>query len=117
MREHAFRQSQSGKPARTGEEPVCHCFEVSGAAIERAIRLLGLKTVEEVTKATEAGGGCGGCTGDIEAILAHCARGEYTVRLSAEDYAHASRVYGVPPPSAKELAANALAPERRNEKA
>ncbi|MGD0091814.1 MAG: iron-sulfur cluster assembly scaffold protein [Planctomycetota bacterium] len=60
-----------------GEAPICVCYHVPEAEIERAIRQQGLKTVEEVTAATQAGNGCGTCHQDIEEIIARCERGEY----------------------------------------
>ena len=50
-------------------EIICHCFEVSREEIENAIRVKGLKTVEEVGEATNAGTGCGGCQEQIQEIL------------------------------------------------
>ena len=50
-------------------EIICHCFDVSGEEIEKAIREQGLKTVEEVGEATNEGTGCGGCQEKIQEIL------------------------------------------------
>ena len=50
-------------------EIICHCFEVSREEIENAIRVIGLKSVEEVGEATNAGTGCGGCQEQIQEIL------------------------------------------------
>jgi NifU-like protein len=49
---------------------ICHCFGVTDAKIERAIRENDLRTAEQVTNYTKAGGGCGSCIPEIEAILA-----------------------------------------------
>ncbi|MGD9642914.1 MAG: Fe-S cluster assembly protein NifU [Elusimicrobiales bacterium] len=48
---------------------VCKCFSVTEFTIFKAIKVNGLKTVEEVTNFTKAGGGCGQCKGEIEKIL------------------------------------------------
>lgn len=63
---------QGGKPVvfeQQAEKIVCHCFNVSGEAIIKAIRANHLKTVEEVTFYTKAGGACGQCKGEIQKIL------------------------------------------------
>lgn len=58
--------------AQPGEEPVCVCYQVTAEEIERAVRMGGLKTVEEVTAATRACSGCGSCRDDIEEIIRRC---------------------------------------------
>ena len=99
-----------GKPPREksapGEPLVCFCFQVSENSVERAIRLSGLKTVDEIANATKAGAGCHTCHPEIEAILKRCARGDYRVHISPDEYESARRLLGAPPPSADELARN-----------
>ncbi|MDD8020551.1 MAG: Fe-S cluster assembly protein NifU [Acidobacteriota bacterium] len=51
------------------EKITCKCFNVSEKTILKAIKLNGLKTVEQVTDYTKAGGNCGQCKGEIEKIL------------------------------------------------
>lgn len=51
------------------EKMVCTCFEVTENAIWDAIKLNGLKTVEEVTNYTKAGGACGKCKSAIQDII------------------------------------------------
>jgi NifU-like protein len=63
---------------------ICYCMKVSEEEIEQAIRALGLKTVEEVTRYTRAGGGCQTCWPEIEEILKRCGRGELKFGLTAE---------------------------------
>jgi len=48
---------------------VCTCFNVTENQIWEAIKINGLKTVEEVTNYTKAGGACGRCKGLIQDIL------------------------------------------------
>ena len=51
------------------EKMVCTCFQVTENAIWDAIKLNGLKTVEEVTNYTKAGGACGKCKSAIQDII------------------------------------------------
>ena len=51
------------------EKNVCTCFSVTENAILDAIKINGLKTVDEVTNYTKAGGACGKCKGAIQAII------------------------------------------------
>ena len=51
------------------EKMVCTCFEVTENAIWDAIKLNGLRTVEEVTNYTKAGGACGKCKSAIQDII------------------------------------------------
>lgn len=103
-----------GQPPREksvpGEKLVCFCFQVSENSVERTIRLSGLKTVAEVSNATKAGAGCHTCHPDLNALLKRCARGEYRVHISREEYENSRRLAGTPPPSADELAKNPPAP-------
>lgn len=48
---------------------VCTCFNVTEQQIVEAIKVNGLKTVDEVTNYTKAGGACGRCKGIIQKII------------------------------------------------
>jgi len=74
--------------------------------------LRGLTTVDAVSKATKAGAGCHTCHPDIDAILARCARGNYRVHITREEYETSHRLAGTPMPGAEELAKNPPAPVR-----
>lgn len=52
-----------------GEKVICTCFNVTENQIWEAIKVNGLKTVEEVTNYTKAGGACGRCKGLIKDII------------------------------------------------
>lgn len=52
-----------------GEKIVCTCFNVTENQIWEAIKVNGLKTVEEVTNYTKAGGACGRCKGVIKDMI------------------------------------------------
>jgi len=71
--EAAIRNYRGGKAEKVivgvAERVVCKCFSVTESHILKAIKLNGLKTVDEVTNFTKAGGGCGQCKGEIEKIL------------------------------------------------
>lgn len=99
-----------GQPPReramAGEASLCTCFQVPESVIERAIRLRGLKTVEEITAATKAGGGCHTCHPDLEELLRRCARHEYKFHIPPEEFEAAHRLYGRPMPGAEELSRN-----------
>jgi NifU-like protein len=96
---------------KPGEPPICVCYQVPESVIERAIRLQGLTTVEEITAATRAGGGCGSCHPDIEEIIARCGRGEYKFHITMADYEAAHRQFGTAMPSAEESSHNPPATE------
>ena len=51
------------------DKVVCTCFNVTENQIWEAVKINGLKTVEEVTNYTKAGGACGRCKGLIQDIL------------------------------------------------
>ena len=51
------------------DKVVCTCFNVTENQIWEAIKINGLKTVEEVTNYTKAGGACGRCKSVIQDIL------------------------------------------------
>lgn len=48
---------------------VCTCFGITENVIWDAIKINGLKTVEEITNYTKAGGACGKCKGLIQDII------------------------------------------------
>ena len=52
--------------SQNGDKIVCTCFNVTENQIWEAIKVNGLKTVEEVTNYTKAGGACGSCKGVIK---------------------------------------------------
>ena len=52
--------------SQSGDKIVCTCFNVTENQIWEAIKVNGLKTVEEVTNYTKAGGACGRCKGVIK---------------------------------------------------
>ncbi len=105
-----FRGQPPREKSVPGEPLVCFCFQISENSVERAIRLSGLKTVAEVSNATKAGAGCHTCHPDLDALLKRCARGDYHVHVSPEEYENSRRLAGTPPPSADELARNPPAP-------
>ncbi len=53
----------------SGDKVVCTCFNVTENQIWEAIKVNGLKTVEEVTNYTKAGGACGRCKGVIKDMI------------------------------------------------
>ncbi|DAB18880.1 TPA: Fe-S cluster assembly protein NifU [Candidatus Gastranaerophilales bacterium HUM_19] len=55
--------------SQNGDKIVCTCFNVTENQIWEAIKVNGLKTVEEVTNYTKAGGACGRCKGVINDII------------------------------------------------
>lgn len=55
--------------SHTGDKVVCTCFNVTESQIWEAIKVNGLKTVEEVTNYTKAGGACGRCRGAIKDMI------------------------------------------------
>ena len=54
---------------KTSEKIVCTCFGITENEIWDAIKINGLKTVEEVTNYTKAGGACGRCKSIIEDMI------------------------------------------------
>ncbi len=59
----------SGSHSTAGEKIICTCFNVTENQIWEAIKINGLKTLEEVTNYTKAGGACGRCKGVIKDII------------------------------------------------
>ena len=57
-----------GKP-ESEDKVICTCFNVTEKQILEAIKINGLKTVEEVTNYTKAGGACGRCRGNVKEII------------------------------------------------
>ena len=51
------------------EKIVCTCFGITENVIWDAIKMNGLKTVEEITNYTKAGGACGKCKGLLQDII------------------------------------------------
>ena len=58
-----------GFSQKSKDKVVCTCFNVTENQIWEAVKINGLKTVEEVTNYTKAGGACGRCKGLIQDIL------------------------------------------------
>ncbi len=54
---------------QSSDKVVCTCFNVTENQIWEAIKVNGLRTVEEVTNYTKAGGACGRCKGAIKDII------------------------------------------------
>lgn len=54
---------------KSGEQVVCTCFNVTENQIWEAIKMNGLKTLEEVTNYTKAGGACGKCKNTIQDMI------------------------------------------------
>ncbi|MBE7461943.1 MAG: (2Fe-2S)-binding protein [Planctomycetes bacterium] len=67
------------------DQQVCYCFSVTEREIEMAIRILGLKNVEEINEATRAGCGCHTCWPDLETIMRRCAKGQFKFEITEED--------------------------------
>ena len=58
-----------GEHQKSGEKIICTCFNVTENQIWEAIKINGLKSVEEVTNYTKAGGACGRCKGIIKDMI------------------------------------------------
>ena len=54
---------------KSAEKVVCTCFGITENMIWDAIKVNGLKTVEEITNYTKAGGACGKCKNIIKDII------------------------------------------------
>jgi len=48
---------------------LCRCMGIASHRIAEAIRLLGLETISDVTRAVRAGGGCSLCHPELEELL------------------------------------------------
>jgi NifU-like protein len=103
---HSYRGEPQREQAIPGEPLVCYCFQVPESAIERAIRLRGLKSIDQVMSATHAGCGCHTCHYDIDAVLKRCARHEYKVHIPEDEFYAAHKLYGTPMPTPEDLARN-----------
>ncbi len=55
--------------SHSGDKIICTCFNVTENQIWEAIKVNGLKTVEDVTNYTKAGGACGRCKGVIKDMI------------------------------------------------
>ncbi len=67
----------------SGEKIICTCFNVTENQIWEAIKVNGLKTVDEVTNYTKAGGACGRCRGVIKDMLeTYYKKAEQTAELT-----------------------------------
>ena len=64
------------------DKVICTCFNVTEGQILEAVKINGLKTVEEVTNYTKAGGACGRCKGAIKNILDEYWKNETPVELT-----------------------------------
>ena len=64
-----WKEIEIGGKQQAGEKVICTCFNVTENQILEAIKVNGLKTVEEVTDYTKAGGACGQCKGLIQHVI------------------------------------------------
>lgn len=64
-----WQEFEIAEHAHAGDKVICTCFNVTENQIWEAIKVNGLKTVEEVTNYTKAGGACGRCKGLIKDII------------------------------------------------
>ena len=69
LKKYYGEEIEEDLPAQTADKIVCTCFNVTENQIWEAIKINGLKTVEEVTNYTKAGGACGRCKGTIQDII------------------------------------------------
>ena len=65
---HNYRTGEENV-VQVNDEIVCTCFGITENVIWDAIKINGLKTVEEITNYTKAGGACGKCKGLIQDII------------------------------------------------
>jgi NifU-like protein len=62
--------SDSARAEFSGDDAlICTCFGVSEQTIEQAVKVGGLRTIEDVTASCNAGGGCRSCYSLIQDIL------------------------------------------------
>ena len=71
-------QGQSRALAMADDAEVCGCNGVSKGRIVKAIKELGLFTLDDVRKHTKASSSCGSCTGLVEQLLMATAGGDYS---------------------------------------
>ena len=69
LKKYYGKDVEIGFAKSSSDKVVCTCFNVTENQIWEAIKINGLKTVEEVTNYTKAGGACGRCKGAIQDIL------------------------------------------------
>ncbi len=69
LKKYYSENVEIGFSRKTEDKVVCTCFNVTENQIWEAIKINGLKTVEDVTNYTKAGGACGRCKGAIQDIL------------------------------------------------
>lgn len=69
LKKYYGKDVEIGFAKESTDKVVCTCFNVTENQIWEAIKINGLKTVEEVTNYTKAGGACGRCKGVIQDIL------------------------------------------------
>lgn len=69
LKKYYGKDVEIGFAKSSADKIVCTCFNVTENQIWEAIKINGLKTVEEVTNYTKAGGACGRCKGAIQDIL------------------------------------------------
>jgi nitrite reductase (NADH) large subunit len=71
-------QGQNRAAAMPDSAEVCGCNGVCKSTIVKAIKDMGLFTLDEVRKHTKASSSCGSCTGLVEQILMFTAGGDYS---------------------------------------
>ena len=69
LKKYYGKDVEIGFSKESKDKIVCTCFNVTEKQIWEAIKINGLKTVEEVTNYTKAGGACGRCGGVIQDII------------------------------------------------
>lgn len=69
LKKYYGKDVEIGFSKESKDKIVCTCFNVTEKQIWEAIKINGLKTVEEVTNYTKAGGACGRCRGVIQDII------------------------------------------------
>lgn len=56
-------------PTECGLRMVCHCLQITEAAVIEAVATRDLKTIREIRKHTGAGDGCTACHHHLRALL------------------------------------------------
>ena len=64
-----WQEIEIGHEHHGEDKIICTCFNVTENQILEAIKVNGLKTVEEITNYTKAGGACGRCKSQIKTII------------------------------------------------